>query len=114
MAKRKQHQQLQISENGVVSVSDIAARDTMPPCGTNGCKNTAMPEKKGSRKPKMAYGKPRCFVCNEAAMDCIRNLRNMGEDLGMNAVGNYINVNKDKNSVFDLAEDVNSLTEFIE
>lgn len=114
MAKRKVHQQLKVSENGVVSVDDIAARDTMPFCGTKGCKNTSMPEKKGSRKPKKANGKYVCVVCNEAHMDTIRHLRNMGEDLGMNAVGNYINVNKDKNSVFDLAEDVNSLTEFIE
>lgn len=114
MAKRKQHQQLQVSENGVVSVSDIDARDTMPDCANPLCNRTAMPVTKGSRKPKIAYDGPVCTVCNEAHMATIRHMRKIGENAGLEAMGKYANVNKDKTSVFDLAEGINNLTEFIE
>ena len=114
MAKRKQHQQLQVSENGVVSVSDIPANETMPDCANPLCDRTAMPVAKGSRKPKIAYGGPVCTVCNEAHMATIRHMRKIGENEGLESMGKYANVNKDKSSVFDLAEGINNLTEFIE
>jgi hypothetical protein len=114
MAKRKQHQQLQVSEDGVVSVSDIDARDTMPDCANPLCDRTAMPVTKGSRKPKIAYDGPVCTVCNEAHMATIRHIRKIGENAGMDTVAKYTNINKDKTSVFDLAENNNNLTEFIE
>ena len=113
MTKRKEHQKLEINENGLVSVDDIAAADTMPPCGTVLCNRRSMPVKKGSRNPKVAYGKYVCVVCNQAHMDTLRHYRNIGENFGEKIMSERMNINKDKPSIFDLAENNNNLTEFI-
>ena len=114
MKKRKVHQELQVDKNGVVSVTDIAAPDTMPDCENPLCDRKAMPSKKGSRDPKKAYGLNRCAVCNQMIIIAFQHLRKIGEDVSIDAVAKYLKINEDKMSVFDLAEGTNSLTEFVE